>query len=219
MSAGPNPAVGPQNRVQCRLATVDDVDAIVAIHKMCFTPATHALMHLGDEFLGTTYRWLTTSPLAFTLVAEKDGAIVGFQSGCDRPYRRALFRDNLGALIVALCKRPWIVARMQILASVWSAVTPTRPRPDHDTSVPAQLVVNGVHPDHRLGFEVANQLFRATLSHGRERGWTWLIGGVYKSNTTILFLSRLHGFKRIEHLDTELLSFVEYRFGTSAKQV
>jgi hypothetical protein len=212
MNARSDPSEG-KSSVLCRAATLEDLESIVAIHKMCFTPATHALMHLGDDFLRATYRWLITSKIAFTVVAEKDSAIVGFQSGCDRPYRGALFRDNIGALLMALCSRPWIVARLQVLDSLRSSLPFTQGRKDIDRTVPAQLVINGVHPKHRLGFEVANQLLVATLACGRSRGWTRLIGGVYKKNVVILFLCKLHGFKRIDYLDTDLRCFVEYRFG------
>jgi len=199
------------NPIHYRIAVLKDIDSILRIHLLCFTPETNALMLFGPGFLRATYRWLITSPLAFTLVAERNGLVIGFESATDRPFRRSLFLNNLTPLVIAVLHRPWLVFQKELfLRALIESLQKKGPR-DPDSTVPAQLVLMGVHPDHREGFEVASGLLKQVLAHGRSRGWKRVIAGAYKANITILFLYKIHGFKANPYRTTNTLACVEYR--------
>jgi len=190
---------------------MEDLDSILQIHAICFTPETNALMRFGVGFLRATYRWLITSPMAFTLVAERNGLVIGYEAATDRPFRRSLFLHNLIPLLTAVLRRPGLVFQKELFLRALIESLRKRGPKDPDPSEPAQLVLMGVHPDHREGFEVANELLVQVLAQGRARGWKRVIAGAYKANLPILFLYKMHGFKPNIYRTTNTLTCMEYR--------
>jgi ribosomal protein S18 acetylase RimI-like enzyme len=68
-------ALDPQTpALQLRLATRDDVPAIVVIERLSF-------VHAGERFARRRIRHLIHNPRAIVLVAEQDGKVLGWTAG------------------------------------------------------------------------------------------------------------------------------------------
>lgn len=198
-----------------RLAHLDDAQAIVDVHYACFTKETNIPMYFGRDFIEQIDKWLITSPLCFTMVAEHEGEIVAFESACDGPYYGPMMLHNWQTVLRTVLKRPLVLldkpVRDRLLGIPKKLIQRLKGEapPDPFMGVrPASLVYMGVHPDHRAGFEVASQLLLKVREEGCRRGWQKVYAGVHKGNVTVLFLYKMHKFRPIPELETEYLTFV-----------
>jgi ribosomal protein S18 acetylase RimI-like enzyme len=89
-------------RAVVRLGTEADAPAAARLHAAGIGEGF--LSTLGPRFLGLLYRRVTRSPDAFLLVAEDEGAPVGFLAGAldlGAFYRRFVLLDGLSAVVVS----------------------------------------------------------------------------------------------------------------------
>jgi ribosomal protein S18 acetylase RimI-like enzyme len=107
-------------RFRIRASTVADAPALAALHREGLPEAF--LSDLGPAFLQVLYRALATDPEAVAIVAEQDGAVVGFVTGVPsvrRFYRRFFLRHAVPAAAAAAPRvlRSGVLSRMRETAS------------------------------------------------------------------------------------------------------
>lgn len=129
-----------------RRASAEDAEAIARIDAL--GRPGDLLTALGHSFLAALYRALASDPQVQFFVAERDGAVVGFVVGAPESatlYRRLVRAAGPGLAIRAaatLFCRPAEVVRLLSVLRYASA-------PSAGGDLRAELVVMGVHPDHR----------------------------------------------------------------------
>jgi glycosyltransferase involved in cell wall biosynthesis/ribosomal protein S18 acetylase RimI-like enzyme len=126
------PRVRPGANVRLRPARRADAPSLAHLHRHALPEAF--LPTLGDRFLRTLYRALADSPVALSIVAERDGAVVGFATGVlsTRAFSRAFYRRHgPRALATALPRllRP-AVARRVIETAHYAGGTGSLPEPE-----------------------------------------------------------------------------------------
>lgn len=198
-----------------RRARLDDVPGIVEVHYSCFTEETNTLTYFGRDFIEAIYRWLVASPICFTMVAEHGSEIVAFESACDRPYYGPMMLHNWRAALRAVFRQPAVLLakpvreRLLLVPSRLVRRLAGKGLPDPFQGVrPASLVLMGVRPDHRTGFEIASQLLIRVRDEGRARGWKKVCGAIYRDNIAAIFLYKINGFRPVPELETEFWTFV-----------
>jgi len=100
-AAGPAGGAG-DDPTPLRAGRPDDAAAVAALHAGLITEGF--LSSLGPRFLARLYRRIALGPGSFILVAEGDGAPVGFIAGAvalSRLYRTFLVRDGVAAFLSA----------------------------------------------------------------------------------------------------------------------
>lgn len=127
------------------------------------------LAGLGPDILRRVYGAIVTSPYAFTLVATRDGAVVGFlcASVCTRKVQyRILVREWPHLLPIAMRSlfRPSLIWKLGELAAYTF-----RPR-GNKQPVPAAEILNLCVDDRCRGCGIGSQLFAAMECEYRRRG-------------------------------------------------
>lgn len=150
--------------VVIREATPADVPAIAAMHARVMTKAF--LPTLGEPFLRVFFRALVDDPASPTLVAERDGDVIGYTSGSAsvRGFRRRfVIRHGIRAGVAAIPRlvRPDVVRRM---VELFRYPEQTEGLPD------AEHTLIGVRPKTApgLGMELTKHALRALADLGVE---------------------------------------------------
>ncbi|MDD4736892.1 MAG: hypothetical protein PHP44_12410 [Kiritimatiellae bacterium] len=168
--------------VSIRLATLDDLDHVTKLHLASFTPEDHVPVMLGPRYVKATYRWQISTPDAYTLVAELDGAIVGLVAVCDKPFTRPMFMGCLGEFFISVLKNPTLLMQ----AALWKRLfrrSGVSGKGDEMASHPgmAQMTIGAVDAECR-GAGIFPALIEATKVFSRQRGSRAVRAGVYKTN-------------------------------------
>lgn len=194
---------------EVRLAQLDDVDQLAALHEATFTPQEHLLILFGSSVLRPVYRWFVSSPETFTVVATAAGAVVGLCTACDRPYNGPMVRRNRLALVLGALRHPGALFHPEIQRRLKGAVTgPKGGKAAAETDPPAQFGFLAVHRDYH-GTAVAEALLRHAVQQCRLRRWQRVRAGVYKQNLPARFMYSKLGFQENKALRTEQMVFVE----------
>ena len=152
--------------VRLRRARPADARSLARLH--CEALPDAFLPTLGQGFLRTVYRALARDPSALSLVAERQGAVVGFATGVlsSRAFSRAfLRRHGARALLVALPRlvRP-AVARGVLESARYAG--------DHGSLPDAELLSLGVAAAERscgLGHRLTTAMLSGLAGLGAER--------------------------------------------------
>ena len=149
------------------------------------------LSSLGAPFLTVLYRRVVRHPGSFLVVADEDGAVMGFAAGCEdvgRLYREFLLRDGLVAGVRAAPR----------LARAWRRVLETLRYPSGGNGSPgplpaAELLSVAVAPAAR-GLGLGRLLVAEVTDELRRRGVAGVRVVVGSENDGAIGLYRACGF-------------------------
>jgi ribosomal protein S18 acetylase RimI-like enzyme len=170
--AAPAPAPDVVEAV-IRLARPGDVAALARLHRERIVPSF--LGTLGPRFLRRLYRRVVLDPGAFAVVAERDGAVVGFVSvalDTRRFYRSFALRDGVTAGAAAA---PRLVRALPSVIETWrypaqdaASGNGTHPTDEADataaTGSEAEILSVAVAAD-AAGHGLGGRLTRAAVAH------------------------------------------------------
>lgn len=164
MTASPPPA-----ELTLRFATLDDVDAVAALHASRI--AEGFLVTLGPAFLRRLYRRVVLSSQSFVLVADDAREVRGFIAVAESThalYREFLLRDGLAAGVAAargIARAPrsvWETLRYGLRAGGNGEASA-------EAGAPAEVLATGVAAEHaRRG--IGARLIRAAVEEMERRG-------------------------------------------------
>jgi len=177
--------------VDIRRATPDDARHVGALHGARISEGF--LPTLGPQFLARLYQRVARSRHAFALVAERDGAVVGFAAAATdlgALYREFLLRDGV---------RAGVAAAPRLLRS-WRKVWETLRYPSASTELPdAEILAVAVAPG-AAGQGIGRALVGAVLTELRARDIDAVKVVAGADNETALRLYRGCGFSSVAHL-------------------
>jgi ribosomal protein S18 acetylase RimI-like enzyme len=162
-------AAPPPAELTVRFATLDDVDAVAALHANRI--AEGFLVSLGPAFLRRLYRRVVLSPQSFVLVADDTPTVCGFIAVAENTqalYREFLLRDGLVAALAAL--RGIAHAPRSVFETLRYGLRARGGGANGaDTGIGAEILATGVAADHtRRGIGAC--LVRASVEELERRG-------------------------------------------------
>jgi GNAT superfamily N-acetyltransferase len=171
-----------EKSLSVRIATLKDLDRVTYLHLASFRPDEHVPVMLGSRYVKATYRWLISSPEAYTLVAEADGKIVGLTGMCDKPFTKPMFMACLGEFILSLLKKPTLLFQGKLWQRLFrDSKSSSKGELMARRSGMAQMTIGAVDANYR-GFGVFPALVEATKSFSKARGSRAIRAGIYKTN-------------------------------------
>jgi ribosomal protein S18 acetylase RimI-like enzyme len=162
---GASGAEGAADRVLLRLATLQDVHAVAALHANRISEGF--LVTLGPAFLRRLYRRVILSHRAFLLVADDAGVVCGFVAVAENTralYLEYVLRDGVAASIAAA--RGISRAPRSVLETLRYGLGS---RTHADGAVGAEILATGVAADH-AGRGIGSRLVRAAVAELERRG-------------------------------------------------
>src|SRR5688500_5177379 len=162
-------------------------------------------MLFGRAFLHAAYRWYSTAPEAFTLVAEMDGQLRG-SCTVNRGSYYVVFRKNICALATAVLRRP----RILFHETLWKRLCALRVRRSSLDGHRAYLAYLAVDPAGREA-GVGKELIKAAIAECRSRGWDEMITAIHRDNVPARFMYRTLGFEESSELNHDDLVGVRLR--------
>ena len=165
-----------------RLATRTDVDAMTALHMSSFSADDHLGALLGPGFVRASYLWHVTDSMAWVIVAELHGQVVGLLGMCDGPFTKRMLRGCSTAFAAALLRRPRLLADRRL----WSRLVRTKATPAWVAQFcaepgVAQMTIGAVDAKTR-GHSVFPALIARCEVEGRARGLQAVRAGLYTQN-------------------------------------
>ncbi|NJN63404.1 MAG: GNAT family N-acetyltransferase [Acidobacteria bacterium] len=197
---------------------VSDLTAVRDLHSLCFSPDEHVPMMLGGRYVLATYRWLSTGPRSYCLVAADDatGTLVGACSISDQPYARPMFIACLPTFIMSVALRPNLLLRSKLWRRLFrSSHHPPNGERDSPPDGLAEVATVLVHPAWR-GRGIFEALMRSSADRSAARGNKGIKAGVYKSNTASRRAFSKLGWKEAPALETGDTVFYVAEFGPNA---
>ncbi len=206
--------------INIRLAGIQDIDKLTDLHCASFSPENHVPVMLGKRYVKATYKWLTSSPDTYGLVAELDGKIVGLITVCDKNYTRPMFIACLGDLILSIITRPTLLFQEKLWKRIFRHVSPSE-KGKTISSCPglAQIMIGAVDENYR-GLSIFPTLVEATKSFSAARGSRGIQVGVYKTNAASRRVFSKGGWIETKELETpETVFYVAYIDPTFPKEL
>jgi ribosomal protein S18 acetylase RimI-like enzyme len=200
-----------QEYYQINLATLEDVESLVALHYKCFTKEDHIAMLFGKPFILATYKWFVTSPETFVLVARLGDSLIGFQSISERSYDAPMLRASWREALMGLIFHPWLAFHPELLRRLIRLIF-RRHKVTPDSNHEAHLAFIGVDPQFQ-GRGIGKALINEAVRSCRERGMNAIITGVMRRNvrSKAMFIGK--GFSEAPELGTK--RFVYFRLDLS----
>ena len=191
--------------IRIRRGRPEDVEALLDLHYRVFDERTHLAMLFGRPFLHAAYRWYSTIPDAFTLVAEIDGKPEG-SCTVNRGAYYLVFRKNIAALATAVLLRPGIF----INKALWKRLRGLRRRRSSLDAQRAYLAYLAVTPAGREA-AVGKTLIKAAMTECRRRGWNEIITAVHRDNVPARFMYKTLGFEEFSEASHDDLVGIRLR--------
>lgn len=134
--------------MKVRDARVEDVEAIAQLHLKAFDGEIGPVVGLG--YLRAFMRWFIETPSAVSLVAEEDGAVVGYVFGAPDGYGPGLTRHLMPTIAVGVLRNlPRVILhpsfRRQVRARLTNLVLRREPRnPIFEATPPGGFCLVGI---------------------------------------------------------------------------
>lgn len=201
-----------------RLATLDDVDGMTALHCASFTEASHVPMNFGSNYIRANYRWLVTSGQSYALLAVTEREILGLVAVCDRPFTKAMFLACLGEFCLALLRNPLLLGRLRLWRRLFRRPDANKKSRDVvDRPGFAQMTIGAVSEAAR-GRGVFPALIEATKEVSERRGSRAIRAGIYRGNTPSRRAFEKGGWSLVRELETDetvfYVSFLDDQFAS-----
>jgi len=173
-----------------------DVEAIAQLHLQAFAGEIGPMVGLG--YLRAFMRWFIETPEAISLVAEADGAIVGYVFGAPDGYGPGLTRTLMPEIVLGVARNLARVVmhssfRRQVRSRLTNLVLRREPRSTIFEATPQRvfsLVGIGTAP-HARGQGVGQALITELCTRADRS----VILDVFKDNTAALALYARSGFR------------------------
>jgi len=190
--------------IKNREATLADLEVIVDLHFTSFTAREHIAIYLGRDFIRTMYHWFIDSPRTVTIVAEDQGRIIGFHTGCNGPYFRLMFTENKVASLKAVVLHPWVICFPAIIKRLFSAFFTENHQLQKLTTDKSFMNFGfiAIHPSYRqknLGVALVDGL----AEECRKKGWHNFYLITYKRNKVAALTLESSGGWKQEPLDRD----------------
>jgi ribosomal protein S18 acetylase RimI-like enzyme len=190
-----------EEKIQITFATLEDVEALVALHYRCFPKNEHIAMRFGKPFILSTYRWFITSSETFVVIAEQDDRLVGFQTVSEGPYNAPMLRASWREALIGLMLHPWLAFHPELLRRLLSLLF--RQHKDNlDGNQVAELAFIGVDPQVQ-GMGIGKALVIAAIHACREHGMSAITTGVRRQNARSLAMLKNAGLIEVPELGTK----------------
>jgi len=208
------------NDIKIRLAGIQDLDRLTELHCASFKPEDHVPVMLGKRYVMATYKWLVTSPDAYSLVAEIDETLVGLIAVCDKPFTKPMFMACLGEFLLSILNKPALLFQKNLWnrlfrhsdSSVNGEIIANHPKM-------AQMTIGAVDSGYR-GVAIFPALVEATKSFSKARGSRGIRAGVYKTNEPCRRVFVKGGWIETKELETpETVFYVAYLDPTFPKEL
>jgi hypothetical protein len=197
--------------INIRLATLDDLEDVTRLHLASFRPNDHVPVMLGTRYVQATYKWQISSPVAYTLVAESNGKIVGLVGMCDKSFTRPMFMACLGEFFLSLLRNPSLLFQRKLWQRLLR-VSKSSSTGEKIAQYPgmAQMTIGAVDAGFR-GFGVFPALVDATRSFSKARGSKAIRAGIYKENNSSRRVFIKGGWIESKELETsDTVFYVSY---------
>jgi ribosomal protein S18 acetylase RimI-like enzyme len=183
-----------------RAGTEADAERAATLHASEITEGF--LPSLGRPFLVRLYRRVVRSPRSFLLVAQDDGAVVGFVAGTESVrdlYRSFLLHDGAVATLAAL---PRVARSWRRVAETlrYPAGAEADPRGDGSALPQAELLAIAVAPAAR-GHGIGRRLVEALTTEFERRGVRAIRVVVGADNDTAIDLYERSGFTKAARIE------------------
>jgi ribosomal protein S18 acetylase RimI-like enzyme len=170
--------------VNIRLATFDDLDAMVQLHCACFTADDHIPMMLGKRYVKATYRWHIRSNHTYALVAEIEKKIVGLIGMSDTPFTASMFKACFWEFVLSIILSPSLIFKKKLWERLFRHSHQENKSQRRDLlNYPkvAQMTIGAVDREYR-GLGIFDSLVESTIDISKSRGSIAIVAGVYKVN-------------------------------------
>lgn len=198
-------------KINIRMAGIQDINKLTDLHCASFKPEDHVPVMLGKRYVKATYKWLVTSPDAYSLVAEIDNKLVGLIAVCDKPFTKPMFMACLGEFILSILTKPALLFQKNLwqrllrhsYSSAKSELIANHPKM-------AQMTIGAVDANYR-GLAIFPALVEATKSYSKARGSRGIRAGIYKTNSSSLRVFIKGGWIETKELETpDTIFYVAY---------
>lgn len=191
--------------IQVTSATPFDINALVALHGLCFSRHEHIPVQLGRPFIHAVYRWFVSSPDTYVLVARKGDRVVGFTTLSDHPYNLPMLRACWKELIKGFLGHLTAIFNTEIFKRLGRILI--KRKTDVIIDKVAQIAFTAVDPAFQ-GQGIGKALKAASIRVCRERGMVAVTTGVRRQNYRALTLNEHVGFVEVPSLSTRQLVFL-----------
>jgi ribosomal protein S18 acetylase RimI-like enzyme len=188
-----------EDSFQVSYATLDDLEALVALHHQCFSEIDHIAVLFGEDFIRAAYKWFVTGAETYVLVAKKDNQLIGFTALADRPYNGPMLRAAKKEALRGLLRRPWLAFHPELLLRLFRMAFPKRKY--HLPGKIAHVAFTAVDTQFR-GLGIAKALKKESIRICRERGMTAIVTGVRRQNLRAKAMNESAGFVEVPDLST-----------------
>lgn len=195
-----------------RLAIDADLEKLTDIHCNSFSADDHIPVLFGRKYVKATYKWLVSSKIAYTLVAENNKKIVGLVAMCDSGFTRPMFIACIPEFMESILKKPSLLINKKL----WNRLFR---QPDIPSKIAkkivktcgvAQMTIGAVDSNFR-GQSVFPKLISQTKQFSKLRGTRAIRAGVYKTNMPCRRAFEKDGWEEIGVLSTsDTVFFMAY---------
>jgi hypothetical protein len=206
--------------IRIRLAEIRDLDKLTDLHCASFKPEDHIPVMLGKRYVRATYKWLTTSPDAYTLVAEIDNRLVGLVAVCDKSFTKPMFMACLGEFILSIFSKPTLLFQVKLWARLFRH-SDSSTKGEFIAVYPgmAQMTIGAVDANYR-GKAIFPTLVEATKTYSKARGTRGIRAGIYKANESSRRVFIKGGWIETKELETpDTVFYVAYLDPTFPKEL
>ena len=207
--------------VNIRLANKNDIENLTKLHCNSFTPDEHIPVVFGRDYVRATYKWLVTSKIAYTLVAENNKNIVGLVAMCDSGFTLPMFIACVPEFLKSIIKSPSLMVDKKL----WKRFIrqPDIPNKIADKIVKtrgvAQMTIGAVDQNFR-GQSVFPLLISNTKLFSKNRGTRAIRAGVYKTNKPCRRAFEKDDWVEVSELETsDTVFFMAFLDETIAKDL
>ena len=201
-----------EDSFQITFASLEDVDALVALHLMCFSEKDHIAVMFGEDLIHTVYKWFVTDPKTFVLIAraKQTNKLIGFTALSEGAYNGPMLRAAKWDALSGVFRRPQLIFHPELILRLFRMIFPARKH--RLVGKFAQIAFTGVEPEFR-GMGISKALKRESIRVCRERGMQAMITGVKKENVRARAMNVGAGFVEVPEWSTKRFIYLKLDLG------